>query len=129
MARKFAELVDSRKKWIAEELIPWCRQAERKELRLAELDWQDIAGKIAPEKSLWFWAWERFPELVHAELQGMDEASTVEVTMRDGGVHRGHPDARESTHGELVLVGRGAAGGMVMLGPFSIDEIQSIRRV
>ncbi|MFO1022839.1 MAG: hypothetical protein U0903_19405 [Planctomycetales bacterium] len=124
MAQKFTELVESRKEWIAQVLIPWCRQAERKELRLAELDWPDIAGKIAPEKSLWFWAWGRFPELVHAELQGIDEASTLEVTMRDGTTFRGHPDARESTHGELVLVARGQ-----MHGPLSIDDIQAIKRL
>lgn len=127
--KTFDELIASRKTWIHDILIPWCRTAPRAQLRLAELDWTDLAGKIAPEKSLWLWAWERFPDLVHSELQGMDEASWLEVSLTDGTTYEGHPDARESLHGELVLIGKHPRGGRAMHGPFSLDNIRSIRKV
>ncbi|MDX1968012.1 MAG: antibiotic biosynthesis monooxygenase, partial [Planctomycetaceae bacterium] len=70
----FAALVESRKGWIEDRLRPWCQRALRSDLLLAENEWVDIAGKADPEKTLWAWAWNRFPDLVHADL-GIDETS------------------------------------------------------
>ena|SRR5260221_12894514 len=127
----FAELVSSRKAWLADVLAPWCRQATVNDLRLAELEWVDIAGKVDPGKTLWYWAWSRFPELVHAELVGIDETREVLVTLRNGRVVAGFPDARQSVQGQLVLVGRDADNPRRTTGhgPFSLDEIASIARV
>jgi|SRR5579872_1810288 len=124
----FADLVASRKAWIAEELIPWCAHASLKDLRLAELEWADIAGKVDPQKSLWYWAWGRFPQLVHPELMGIDETREVQVTLRDGRVVQGFPDARESRQGQLVLIARdrGRPPRHKPQGPFSIDEITAV---
>ena len=109
--------------------MPWCHTASRMQLRLAALEWTDIAGKVAPEKTLWFWAWSRFPELVQSELQGIDETAAVRVILKEGSEFVGHPDARESTDGSLVLVGKGESGKMASLGPFSIDDIAVVRRI
>jgi hypothetical protein len=127
----FADLVHSRKAWLANVLVPWCRQAAVRDLRLAELEWGDIAGKVDPEKTLWYWAWSRFPELVHAELVGIDETQEVTVTLCDGRSVAGFPDARQSGQGQLVLVGRDPVNPRRSEehGPFSLDEIVAIARV
>lgn len=126
----FSELVTSRKQWLAEVLAPWCRAAAAKDLRLAELEWIDIAGKVDPEKTLWFWAWSRFPELVHEELAGIDETRPVGVRLKDGSEYVGYPDSRQSKQGQLVLLGRNRVDPRRTeeLGPFSIDEIAAIAR-
>lgn len=125
----FADLAKSRRDWIQNVLTPWCLQATRKELLQAEHEWVDVAGKVDPVKTLWFWAWSRFPELVNAELFGIDETHEVTVTLADGQEHRGYPDARESEHGELVILGSDPNGSrrLVVHGPFSIDDIRGIR--
>ncbi len=126
----FAELVASRKAWLAEVLAPWCARASLKDLKRAELEWVDIAGKVDPEKTLWYWAWSRFPDLVNAELVAIDEARKVTGTLRDGRSFTGFPDSRQSKQGQLVLVSRGPSrpGRHEEHGPFSIDEIASIVR-
>jgi hypothetical protein len=126
----FADLVASRKTWLAEVLRPWCTQAALKDLKRADLEWVDIAGKVDPEKTLWFWAWSRFPELVNDDLASIDEARRVMVTLRDGRSFTGYADARESQKGELVLVARDPAspGRHEEHGPFSLDEIVAIAR-
>jgi hypothetical protein len=126
----FAELVASRKDWLADVLAPWCRGASRKDLRLAELEWNDIAGKVDPEKTLWFWAWSRFPSLVHEELAGIDETGQVTVSLKDGSQHTGYPDARNSEQGQLVLIGRDKTNPRRTEehGPFSIDDIATVAR-
>ena len=125
----FEELVNSRKSWIDKTLRPWCQQARRMDLKKAEPDWVDIAGKVAPEKTLWLWAWSRFPELVH-ESMGIEETSEVEVRLRDERAFRGFPDARNSQCGELVILGRDpATEENTEFGPFSIDDIVSIQRI
>lgn len=129
MPPTFSELVESRKNWIASVLVPWCHTAARKDLRLAELEWTDIAGKVAPEKTLWFWAWSRFPELVQSELQGIDETFPVRVILHDGSEAVGHPDARESTSGQLLLIGKSETGRLQHLGPYSLDDIALIQRI
>ncbi|MBS0260739.1 MAG: hypothetical protein JSS02_02185 [Planctomycetes bacterium] len=128
--KTFGDLATSRKAWLAEVLQPWCRQAAQKDLRLAELEWVDVAGKVDPGKTLWFWAWGRFPALVHDEMSGIDETSPVTVTLTDGSQHTGYPDSRESTDGSLVLWGRASQPPHrnVLLGPFSIDEIASVQK-
>ncbi|GIX03674.1 MAG: hypothetical protein KatS3mg113_0680 [Planctomycetaceae bacterium] len=124
----FAELAASRRRWIDDILRPWCTQASRAELLLAEHDWINLAGQVDPQKTLWLWAWSRFPSLVHLEL-GIDEAHAVIVTLRDGRQYQGYPDARLSTRGELVLVAaEHRPYGSVLHGPFSIDSILSIHR-
>ena len=62
---EFDDLVASRKAWITDFLQPWCRSAPLAALKRAELDWADIAGKVTADKTLWPWAWARFPDLVH----------------------------------------------------------------
>lgn len=127
----FTDLVSSRKAWLADVLAPWCRQAALKDLRLAELEWGDIAGKVDPAKTLWYWAWSRFPDLVHAELVGIDETREVQVTLRDGRIFEGFPDARQSVQGQLVLFGRDQTDPhrSAEHGPYSLDEIVEISRV
>jgi len=124
----FKELAASRRAWIDGVLRPWCRQAPRKDLRLAELEWNDIAGKVDPVKTLWAWAWSRFPEAVHEEL-GLDETTELTVTLTSGDSITGFVDARESTNGQLVLWSRDAAtNALQSRGPFSIDDVSSILR-
>ena len=125
----FDELVASRKAWLSEVLQPWCRSAGLASLRQAELEWNDIAGKVAPEKTLWPWAWSRFPDLVHESL-GIEETAEVEVTLRDGRTVRGFPDSRASQQGKLVLWGADEASGKPReLGPFSIEQIAAVKRL
>ncbi|MBS0204794.1 MAG: hypothetical protein JSS49_17955 [Planctomycetes bacterium] len=125
----FEQLVASRKAWIAEFLQPWCRSATLIALKQAEQEWLDIAGKVAPEKTLWPWAWSRFPELVHETL-GIEETTQVEVNLNDGRMVRGYPDSRASLQGQLVLWGNESPSLEPReLGPFSIEQIASIRRI
>jgi hypothetical protein len=126
----FSDLVTSRKAWLADVLAPWCRVASLKDLKLAELEWVDIAGKVDPEKTLWFWAWSRFPALVHDELAGIDETRPVTVSLKDGTQSTGYPDARQSKQGQLVLLGRdqNSPRRTTEHGPFAIDEIATISR-
>lgn len=119
----FQSLVDSRKAWIADVLIPWCRSAPLAELRKAADEWGDIAGRVDPEFSLWLWAWSRFPVLYVEGLRGLDESYSVEIALSDGTTRRGFPDARSSRKGQLVLLGEGGS-----IGPFSIDQVRSVRR-
>ncbi len=128
--RNFSELAASRRAWIDEVLKPWCRQAPRAELLRAELEWNDIAGRVDPQATLWTWAWSRFPDLVSEGLPGVDETYEVEVTLRDGRRFVGFPNARESTAGRLVLMTRPPQPGSepTQCGPFSIDEIAAVRR-
>ncbi|MDZ4686334.1 MAG: antibiotic biosynthesis monooxygenase [Planctomycetaceae bacterium] len=122
----FADLVAARKGWIQQSLRAWCQRASRKDLLLAEPEWFDIAGKADPARTLWAWAWSRFPELVHLDL-GIDESAEVEVTLKDGRTIRGYPDARKSLAGRLVLIAASSAPGPS--GPIAIDEISTVRRV
>ena len=124
----FEDLVASRRDWIDHVLKPWCRQAALSDLREAEADWQNIAGRVDPEATLWTWAWGRFSALVHEGLHGMNETAEVCVMLRDGRLVRGYPDGRQSKQGRLVLVGpaRSRAAGFEEFGPFTIDEIVSI---
>jgi hypothetical protein len=123
------ELLASRRAWINDVLKPWCRSATRKELRLAELDWNDIAGKVDSEATLWAWAWSRFPNLVLAELSRIDETRRIAITLRDGSTFEGYPDGRQSRQGQLVLVSRSATNPReeVEHGPFSIDDVADVR--
>lgn len=124
--KTFAELAASRRAWIDGVLKPWSRQACRKDLRLAALEWIDIAGKVDVNKTLWAWAWSRFPEAVHDEL-GLDETVELSVTLNTGLSVSGFVDARESTDGQLVLLARDAdTGALQQRGPYSIDDIEAI---
>lgn len=125
----FGQLAASRREWIDHTLIPWCRQSSRRDLVAALQDWTNLAGKVDPDKTLWYWAWSRFPDLVHDELAGIDETVHVTVTLKDGIVASGYPDARESSLGQLVLLATGPDRQRHSLGPFSIDDIASIVRV
>ena len=124
----FAELVASRKAWIEAELKPWCHQAALRDLRLAEQAWPDIAGKVDAEKTLWLWAWSRFTALVNPDLQAIDEARRLTVTLRDGRSLTGYPDARQSQQGGLVLLCADPDDPrrFVEEGPLTLDEIASI---
>lgn len=120
----FSDLVTSRRHWIETVLIPWCRTACRRDLQLAEQEWQDLAGRPAPELTLWLWAWNRFPELCDPGLTTLNETLPVTVTCRNGQTFTGFPDARCSLAGQLVLCG--AVGPVT--GPISIDEILTVTR-
>ena len=125
----FAELVSSRRDWLEQVLKPWCRQAQRKDLALAEQEWADIAGKVDLDKTLWFWAWSRFPELVNDDLSSIDEARQVAVKLRDGREYAGFPDARRSKAGQLILVGRDPAHPRRFIETplISLDEIAGVK--
>lgn len=119
----FTALVASRRDWIETVLKPWLRAASRRDLLAAEQEWVDIAGRADPQKTLWPWAWSRFPVLYVDDLGGLEETFRVTVTLRDGSQHTGYPDARRSRGGELVLLGEGSD-----LGPWSIDDVASVGR-
>ena len=124
----FEELVASRRAWISDVLEPWCRQASRKELLQAEKEWGDIAGRVDANATLWTWAWSRFPALVHEGIAGVDETKPVRVTLHDGEVVEGYPDARASERGQLTLlvVSPDQPGQSTNVGPFAIDNIVSV---
>lgn len=124
----FEQLVASRKDWIEQMLKPWCQQAAKAELLKADVEWLDIAGKVPPEKTLWVWAWSRFPELVHESL-GIEETSEVEVRLNDGRVITGFPDSRLTVRGNLFIWGTETAGAPSgQLGPYSIDHVVSVKK-
>lgn len=114
-------LTASRRNWLESVLIPWCRTSSAADLRRAEAEWPDIAGRVAPEATLWIWAWSRFPSLVNLEMGRFDEAIEVRLTLRDGSQHTGSPDDRQSRREWLVLMSREGQGG-----PFKIDEVATV---
>ena len=118
----YEELASSRRAWIDEVLIDWCRSADRSELLKAEADWTNIAGQVDPEATLWTWAWSRFPALVHPEMSGLDETREICVRLSDGTEYTGFVDARRSLQGELVLLVTGGATA----GPWPIDEVATV---
>lgn len=120
----FVGLASSRRQWIHETLLPWCRQASYRDLLEAEQDWGNIAGQVDPEITLWAWAWGRFPELIHDGMPGLNETSEVRLCLSDGQTVVGYPDRQASSRGEIVLVSR-TETGFETLGPFRIDEIES----
>ena len=119
----YTELAASRRAWIDDTLIPWCREAPRAELVRAEQDWTNIAGGVDPDKTLWLWAWSRFPQLVHPEMGGIDESRRVTITLHDDRQVVGYPNARDSRSGELTVL---CDDGSVR-GPVSIDEIANVK--
>ena len=121
----FAELVASRKAWIQDVLIPWCRTANVPSLIKAESEWGDIAGRIDPQFSLWLWAWSRFSVLYVEGLKGLDETYPVSVTLRDGTTFRGYPDSRASSRVGLILADESSGES---IGPLKLDQIESITR-
>ena len=124
----FLDLAASRRAWIEQVLKPWCAQASVAQLKLAELEWVDIAGKVDPEATLWAWAWGRFPGLVNADLGRIDEARQVTVELHDGRKYTGFPDARESRQGGLVLLCRlpDEPKRFANQGPFALEAIASV---
>lgn len=124
----FEFLAASRRSWIDQVLRPWCRAAPRRELMSAEQEWQNIAGRVDSNETLWRWAWERFPDLLHENLPGLDETYRVTIILKDGEAAHGFPDSRSSTGGRLVLLDIDSGGRQVDLGPFEIDQIESVRR-
>ena len=117
----FDDLVASRRNWIDDVLEPWCRTASLADLRKAGSEWGNIAGTVDVESTLWLWAWSRFPDLVNQELSAVDETHEVQVTLEDGRVVTGYPDARETGSGRLVVVSADDE-----YGPFLIDEIVEV---
>ena len=123
---QFEDLAVSRRDWIDSVLKPWCQSANRKELRKAESEWLDIAGRVDIAATLWSWAWERFDGLTYPDLPGVNETNEVSVQLKDGTTAVGFPDSRKSIRGDLVLIARAEDGLAVEHGPFSIDDIQSV---
>ncbi len=127
-AADFESLAASRRDWIENVLRAWCRQATLKELRKADVEWFDIAGRADANATLWTWAWERFPEIVHPQLSGVHETHEVQITLKDGRTLSGFPDARQSLRGILVLVGSDDGGAIVSSDPIVIDQITAVRK-
>ncbi|MFN0199357.1 MAG: hypothetical protein ACKVT0_21615 [Planctomycetaceae bacterium] len=131
----FDQLAASRRAWIEQVLIPWCRTATLGDLKKADAEWANIAGKVTSDATLWTWAWGRFPVLVLEDLPGINESWQVRLTLRDGRSFIGYPDAKRSTRGELTLLGWPAnsadvepQGDAQYLGPFSIDDVVAVER-
>ncbi len=124
----FEALAASRREWIQTVLRVWCRQASVAELRKAEQEWFDLAGRADAGATLWKWAWERFPEAVHADMPGLDETHELLVELRDGRQLTGYPDARQSQRGQLVLLGRASGGGLQQQPTVQLDDVVSVRR-
>ncbi len=124
----FEQMAASRRQWISDVLMPWCQQANLRELREAEHDWMNIAGRVDPAMTLYTWAWSRFPALIHDGMAGLNETQEVRVELRSGETVTGYPDARESGRGQLVLTAATEVG-FDQLGPFSIDEISAVEAV
>jgi hypothetical protein len=122
----FDDLTASRRAWIEKVLRTWCRQASLKDLRKAEQEWFDIAGRADANATLWTWAWERFPDIVHPELPGVHETHEVSVVLTDGAQLTGYPDARLSQRGLLVIVGTDASGDLVTHEAVSIDQVIAV---
>lgn len=129
MSPTFDELIASRKQWIETVLKPWCRTAPLKDLKRAELEWGDIAGRVDPQATLWTWAWSRFPALVYGGLSGVDETHEVRVTLADGTSVTGFPDNRRTKQGNLVLLCVHPHGETDVVGPLSIDHIAEVERI
>jgi hypothetical protein len=127
----FDELVARRREWIEQVLKPWCRSASLADLKRAELEWADLAGRIDPRSTLWMWAWSRFPALVHERLPGVDETHEVRVTLKNGAAHVGYPDNRKTEGGQLILLltSDDANRRLTESGPLSIDEIAQVERL
>ncbi|MFM7058199.1 MAG: hypothetical protein ACKO2P_14870 [Planctomycetota bacterium] len=127
----FEVLAASRRGWIQEVLRPWCRVATVRDLRRAELEWHDLAGRADTAATLWKWAWERFPDAVHPDFPGLNETWPVEVRLRDGKVFVGYPDARRSVRGQLILVAadESGAGGMLETSAMLLDDVVGLVRV
>ncbi|MEJ7593893.1 MAG: hypothetical protein WKF77_20330 [Planctomycetaceae bacterium] len=124
----FDQLAAARRGWIEGVLRRWCQQASLKDLRKAEQEWFDIAGRADANATLWTWAWERFPAIVHPDLPGVHETHQMEVCLHDGSRLSGFPDARQSLRGMLVLVGTDADGSMITHGAVSIDQIADVQQ-
>ena len=126
-AMEFEALAASRREWIDTVLHPWCVAATQKQLMQAATEWLDLAGRVDIDATLWTWAWERFPVLTHPELSGVNETHPVCVRLENGDEYRGFPDSRQSTRGNLVLLGKDESTGLnTTLGPFPIDAITSV---
>ena len=124
----FEQLAAARREWIESVLRDWCRQATFQELRKAEQEWFDIAGRADVNPTLWTWAWERFPDIVHPELPGVHETFEVRVTLNDGQQIVGYPDGRKSQRGLLVIVGKTEVGDLKIHDPISIDLVAAIHK-
>lgn len=124
----FEKLAASRRDWIEQVLRVWCQRASLKELRKAEQEWFDIAGRADANATLWTWAWERFPAIVHPDLAGVHETHLMDVVLRNGSTISGYPDARQSLRGMLVLVGTDVDGSMMTHDAVSIDQIADVRQ-
>ncbi len=123
----FEHLAAQRREWIEKVLRVWCQRASMKELRKADLEWFDIAGRADANATLWTWAWERFPAIVHPDLPGVHETHLVNVLLKDGSSISGYPDSRQSLRGMLVLVGSDIHGAMITHPAVSIDQIAEVK--
>ena len=127
LPESFDDIAASRRAWIDDVLHPWVKTAPLKQLRKAEAEWLDIAGRVDVKATLWTWAWERFAGLTHPELSGVNETHPVRVTLNDGSTAEGFPDSRASERGMLVIVPVSIdAAKDDDCGPWSIDDIQSV---
>lgn len=124
----FPDLIASRQTWIDSVLRPWCQQATLKDLKLAEQEWLNLAGKVDPEGTLWAWAWSRFPGLVNTELWKIDETHPIRIELTNGQSFTGYPDGRQSQHGSLVMVcpDPESPRRSKEAGPFKLDELKSV---
>lgn len=119
----FVELVASRKQWIEDTLRPWCHTASPRDLRMAEMEWPNLAGQVDPSRTLWMWAWDRFPGLVHPEFHQIDESHAVTVHLKSGEIVCGYPDGRRAAADELVILPTGTSA---QPRHFTLEEIERV---
>jgi hypothetical protein len=125
----FEQLAAARREWIEKVLRPWCQSSALQDLRKAEVEWFDIAGRADTSATLWTWAWERFPDIVHPDLPGVNETFELCITLTDGSQISGFPDGRKSQRGMLIVLGVSDAGERQTHGPISIDQIAAVTRI
>jgi len=125
----FEQLATARREWIEKVLRPWCQSNALPELRKAEVEWFDIAGRADTNATLWTWAWERFPDIIHPDLPGVNETFELCITLTDGSQISGFPDGRKSQRGMLIVLGVSEAGDHQTYGPISIDQIAAVTRI
>jgi len=121
-SQSFEDLAASRRDWIENVLRPWCQQASWAQLKQAAMEWHDFAGRVDPDATLWTWAWERHPAIVHDDLPGVNETHRVTVNLCDGTSVTGFPDGRRSRRGQLLMVTDTDEAG-----PFSIEDVENVR--